>query len=176
MSVQTAAGVHSVAVEHNFESAHRLPHLGGKCANLHGHSWRVQVTVAGPALSTFGTLVEFGALKKALRGWIDTYLDHGTMLGARDPLLDALVKDGTKLYVFGAAEAPLGAGFPCDPHALADTDGLDWPTVEHVAVLLGRVATRLLARPAVAAAAGAAVTGVRVTETAVNTAEWTCPR
>ena len=52
----------SVGVRHNFETAHRLPFLGGKCVNLHGHSWQVQVEVTAPD-TRHGVLVDFGALK-----------------------------------------------------------------------------------------------------------------
>jgi 6-pyruvoyltetrahydropterin/6-carboxytetrahydropterin synthase len=138
-----------VTVRHNFETAHRLPHLGGKCRNLHGHSWWAQISVTGPKGAT-GTVVEFGALKAMLRTWIDTHLDHGTMLGIGDPLLDALTADGTKLFRFGA-----------DTH----TADLVWPTVENVAELLARVTAELLAGQAT-------VARVRVSETHVNAAEY----
>lgn len=92
-----------VKVRHNFESAHRLPQLGGKCTNLHGHSWWAEVTVAGK-LDARGIVVDFGVLKKSLRDWIDTHLDHGTMLGEADPLVPALIADGTKLFRFGSSE------------------------------------------------------------------------
>jgi 6-pyruvoyl tetrahydropterin synthase/QueD family protein len=145
----------SVTVRHNFETAHRLPHLGGKCRNLHGHSWWVEVTVTGhrdPA----GILVDFGTLKHDLRYWVDTHLDHGAMLGADDPLLPALEADGSKLYVFD------GTGL---------TLGLEWPTVENVAELLRRAAMSLVAdRPNWH---DVSVTRVRVTETHVNAAEVT---
>ena len=82
--------MHRVSVAHTFEAAHRLPHLPGKCVSLHGHSWRVEVTVTAPRPDRNGIVVEFGAWKKALRSWIDQHLDHGTMLGADDPLIGAL--------------------------------------------------------------------------------------
>ncbi|MFJ8043774.1 6-pyruvoyl trahydropterin synthase family protein [Kitasatospora sp. NPDC096147] len=156
--MSTAA--HTVSVRHNFETAHRLPHLSGKCENLHGHSWVVEVTVAAPHLSA-GTVVEFGSFKKALRGWIDTFLDHGTMLGATDPLAPVLSGQGSKLYRFGAADPT-----EQEQHA-AD---LGWPSVEAVAQLLGRVAAEALAT--LPRAAGAYVSHVAVSETAVNRASW----
>lgn len=142
---------HHVTVRHNFETAHRLPHLGGKCRNLHGHSWWVEVTATADALDDAGTVVEFGAFKARLREWIDTHLDHGAMLGHTDPLVPALTADGSKVHVF--------------PHA-EHTSGLPYPTVEAVAVMLARAATCALPPHA-------RVTRVRVTETHVNAAEWT---
>lgn len=119
----------TVTVRHNFETAHRLPFLGGKCTNLHGHSWWAEVRVAGWP-DPDGVLVEFGALKRQLREWIDTHLDHGAMLGLADPLVPALQAEGSRLYVFGAT--PMTAGLP-------------WPTVESVAELLRRLTTCVLA-------------------------------
>jgi 6-pyruvoyltetrahydropterin/6-carboxytetrahydropterin synthase len=160
---------HSVTVGHNFETAHRLPHLGGKCASLHGHSWWVDVTVTAEKLSPHGTVIEFGAFKAALRTWVDTHLDHGTMLGAADPLCGPLRRDGGKLFVVGSGDLSGGT-------STLDVSDLDWPTVENVAVLLGRVSTVLLRDLAAdrsdATADGVSVSRVRVSETRVNAAEW----
>ncbi|ASU58909.1 MULTISPECIES: 6-carboxytetrahydropterin synthase [Nocardiopsis] len=152
---------HRIRVRHNFETAHRLPHLSGKCMNLHGHSWWAEVSVSAPALSEDGTVVEFGAFKKALRAFVDTHLDHGAMLGAGDPLAAVLAEHGSKVYRFGAAS-------PGDTERYARD--LPYPTVEAVAVMLGRVAQALL--DSGERAAGARVTGVEVTETHVNTAAY----
>jgi 6-pyruvoyltetrahydropterin/6-carboxytetrahydropterin synthase len=153
---------HAVTVRHNFETAHRLPHLHGKCGNLHGHSWWAEVTVAAPDLSAAWTVVEFGAFKTRMRNWIDTRLDHGAMLGAQDPLANVLIDTGSKVFVFGA-----------------DWEGSPWPTVESVAHMLGVQAAEWLAAAGTLEATptppapGVRVAQVRVTETAVNAATWT---
>lgn len=153
--------IHTMTVRHNFETAHRLPFLGGKCTNVHGHSWDVEVAVSANNLHD-GILVEYGTFKKALRNWIDSRLDHGAALGAGDPLLAAFAADGTKVLVFGH-----------------DTlvDDLPWPTVENMAVLMGRVAALALAASLSGPWTGSTgarptVAWARVRETAVNTAEW----
>ena len=133
-------------MRHNFETAHRLPHLVGKCQSLHGHSWWAHVTVTGPELAG-GTLVEFGAFKAGLRGWIDAHLDHGSMLGPEDPLVPLLRAHGCKVH---------------EVHG--------WPTVEHVAAMLAMVAQGQL--DALVRAPGCVVTRVRVQETHVNEAAW----
>jgi 6-pyruvoyltetrahydropterin/6-carboxytetrahydropterin synthase len=153
---------HAVIVRHNFETAHRLPHIGGKCVNLHGHSWWAEVTVTSGGLSGAGTVVEFGAFKRALRGWLDAYLDHGALLGVADPLRAALDRQGCRVFVFGAGDT--GAT------PAVDVSDLAWPTVENVAVLLGRVGGTLLG--GLPSAAGASVSRVVVSETHVNAAEW----
>jgi 6-pyruvoyltetrahydropterin/6-carboxytetrahydropterin synthase len=147
-----APGRTAVTIRHNFETAHRLPHLGGKCQSLHGHSWWVAVTVTGEA-GADGIVVEFGDLKRRLREWIDGYLDHGAMLGRDDELVSALKAVESKVFVFGASEVSFG---------------LDWPTVENVAELLARVAAECIR------AGGwgdVRVSRVTVRETHVNAAE-----
>jgi 6-pyruvoyltetrahydropterin/6-carboxytetrahydropterin synthase len=153
---------HKITVEHSFESGHRLPHLGGKCVNLHGHSWSTEVTVSALELSPEVTVVEFGALKIALRRWIDEHLDHATMLGARDRLIEPLIAEGSRVFCFGAER-------PADV-AEQFGQGLPWPTVEAVAVLLGRVAESVLA--GLPRSDGARVERVLVRETRLNTAVY----
>jgi 6-pyruvoyltetrahydropterin/6-carboxytetrahydropterin synthase len=55
-----------VTVEAGFSAAHHLRGYAGKCANNHGHNFRVRVTVAGPELDPVGMLIDFGVLK----GWV----------------------------------------------------------------------------------------------------------
>ncbi|MET7720658.1 6-pyruvoyl trahydropterin synthase family protein [Streptomyces mirabilis] len=141
---------HLVTVRHNFETAHRLPHLPGKCTSLHGHSWWAEVTVAAPEPSRGGLVVEFGAFKKELRAWVDQHLDHGAMLGAQDALLPILRAHGSKVY-----------------------EVTGWPTVEATAELLAQVAGDILLD--LERAPGAYVSRVHVTETHVNGATWEAP-
>ncbi|MDN3056864.1 6-carboxytetrahydropterin synthase [Streptomyces sp. SRF1] len=140
---------HAVTVKHNFEAAHRLPHLPGKCVSLHGHSWWAEITITAPELAS-GLVVEFGPFKKAVRAWIDEHLDHGVMLGPTDPLL------------------PLLAAHDCKTHIVEG-----WPTVENVAGMLASVAADALLT--LVRAPGAAVTRVHVQETHVNAATWEAP-
>ena len=60
-----------------FEAAHRLPLVpeGHKCARLHGHSFHVRVTVAGPVGEATGWVMDFADLKAACSPIIDA-LDH----------------------------------------------------------------------------------------------------
>ena len=64
-----------VSVEETFSSGHALRGYKGKCENVHGHNYRVQVTLAGPQLDGIGLLVDFTELKRVLRGII-AVLDH----------------------------------------------------------------------------------------------------
>lgn len=59
----------------DFEAAHRLPDYPGKCNRLHGHNWKVEVTVAGSELDRLGMLIDFKELKQIVNEVIGT-LDH----------------------------------------------------------------------------------------------------
>lgn len=64
-----------VSVEKTFASAHFLRNYHGKCENLHGHNYRVQVTVQGQEVDVAGMLVDFVELKRLMNKVVD-YLDH----------------------------------------------------------------------------------------------------
>jgi 6-pyruvoyltetrahydropterin/6-carboxytetrahydropterin synthase len=63
--------------EFGFEAAHRLPNVpeGHKCARLHGHSFRVEIHVAGPVDTNAGWVMDFAEVKAAFRPFYDQ-LDH----------------------------------------------------------------------------------------------------
>ena len=63
--------------EFTFEAAHSLPSVpaGHKCGRLHGHSFRVEVTVRGPVDPRTGWLMDFGELKAKFRP-LEEQLDH----------------------------------------------------------------------------------------------------
>jgi len=64
-----------VRVEHTFAAAHALRNYHGSCENLHGHNFRVEITVAGERLDQAGMLVDFLELKKQINTAI-MRLDH----------------------------------------------------------------------------------------------------
>jgi 6-pyruvoyltetrahydropterin/6-carboxytetrahydropterin synthase len=64
-----------VSVEQTFAAGHALRNYHGKCENVHGHNYRVLVTIQGPELDSIGLLVDFVELKKLMNGVIDR-LDH----------------------------------------------------------------------------------------------------
>lgn len=63
--------------EFTFEAAHRLPNVpdGHKCKRLHGHSFRVEIHVAGPVHPVTGMVMDFADLKRAFQPTYDL-LDH----------------------------------------------------------------------------------------------------
>lgn len=64
-----------VTVQDTFSSGHYLRNYKGKCENLHGHNYKVRVTLAGKELDSTGLLYDFVHLKQAIQGVIRT-LDH----------------------------------------------------------------------------------------------------
>ncbi|MCA1612983.1 MAG: 6-carboxytetrahydropterin synthase QueD [Acidobacteria bacterium] len=69
------AGTFEVMIERHFSSAHQLRGYKGKCENLHGHNYRVEIYARGRELNNIGLLVDFGELKDAADE-IVRYLDH----------------------------------------------------------------------------------------------------
>ena len=63
--------------EFTVDSAHFLPNVpeGHKCGNIHGHTYRVKLGVAGPVDPHTGFVIDFGDLKAAVKPLIDQ-LDH----------------------------------------------------------------------------------------------------
>jgi len=62
----------------DFNAAHFLPGYKGKCARMHGHTWRVEITVAGAVVQEDGMVFDFSGLKKIVEPWIEL-LDHHTL-------------------------------------------------------------------------------------------------
>jgi len=67
--------MYSIKVEANFSSAHNLRGYKGKCEELHGHNWKVEVTVSKDVLDKCGMVLDFKYLKKKLNGTLEK-LDH----------------------------------------------------------------------------------------------------
>ena len=62
-----------------FEAAHVLPYHPGKCARLHGHSYRLEVAVRGPLQSegpARGMIEDFDTIKRTVREQVVDVLDH----------------------------------------------------------------------------------------------------
>jgi 6-pyruvoyltetrahydropterin/6-carboxytetrahydropterin synthase len=64
-----------VSVEQSFAAGHALRNYHGKCENVHGHNYKVRITVAGEQLDETGLLVDFLEVKRLMGAVID-YLDH----------------------------------------------------------------------------------------------------
>jgi len=86
--------------EHSFDSSHFLSGYEGKCANIHGHRWRVEIEVQSETLLKSGQLsgmiVDFGDLKKDVKAMVDFY-DHALIIeigSMRAETLNNIKEDG----------------------------------------------------------------------------------
>jgi 6-pyruvoyltetrahydropterin/6-carboxytetrahydropterin synthase len=64
-----------LSVEVSFSAAHQLRGYRGKCENMHGHNWRVQVSVMAQELNNIDIAIDFHDLKRMARDVIAP-LDH----------------------------------------------------------------------------------------------------
>lgn len=67
--------MYEVTIIKSFSAAHLLADIGGKCEALHGHNFKVEISVAAGQVNHIGILVDFRLLKKML-GEVLEALDH----------------------------------------------------------------------------------------------------
>jgi len=72
-----------IFLEMTFDAGHRIVGHKGKCARLHGHTYRVEIRAVGPVREP-GFVVDFGDLKDLVNEW-----DHQMLLWDQDPFLIA---------------------------------------------------------------------------------------
>ncbi|MGC9195651.1 MAG: 6-carboxytetrahydropterin synthase QueD [Syntrophobacteraceae bacterium] len=105
----------------NFAAAHNLREFRGKCENLHGHNWKVEVVLRGKSLQSNGILVDFGEVKAEVRAVLEEldhrYLNELPYFTTNNPssenitrflfekLADKLTKGDTRLYSVTAWES-----------------------------------------------------------------------
>src|SRR5690554_176048 len=74
----------------SFETGHALFGYDGKCRNVHGHSYKLSVTVIGSPISDsnnvkFGMVIDFSDLKKIVKEEIVDVFDHATVFNKNTP-------------------------------------------------------------------------------------------
>jgi len=67
--------MYEVKVITQFAAAHQLRDFRGKCEKLHGHNWKIEVSLAGDKLNDAGLLIDFNELKDATNRILEE-LDH----------------------------------------------------------------------------------------------------
>jgi 6-pyruvoyltetrahydropterin/6-carboxytetrahydropterin synthase len=67
--------MYQLKISSNFASAHNLMHYQGDCENLHGHNWKVDVSVTAQELDKSGLGIDFKKLKAETKTLLQT-LDH----------------------------------------------------------------------------------------------------
>lgn len=78
-----------------FDAGHRVHNHESKCATLHGHRYRVEIT-ASAALDGIGRVIDFSVLKAKVGGWIDEKWDHTTLLFQEDNITINLLNQAPK--------------------------------------------------------------------------------
>lgn len=86
--------------ENSFDAAHFLAGYEGKCGNIHGHRWKVEIEISSDQLScekqTRGMIVDFDSLKEDLKNAVD-YFDHTLVVEKgtfKAKTMEALLEEG----------------------------------------------------------------------------------
>ncbi len=82
-----------ITKQFHFETGHALYGYDGKCKNVHGHSYKLSVTVIGTPISDstnvkFGMVIDFGDLKKIVASEIVDKFDHATVFNKNTPHIE----------------------------------------------------------------------------------------
>lgn len=68
--------MYEVSVEYSFAAGHALRGYKGKCENVHGHNYKVRVTVQGEKLNSIGLLMDFTDLRAAVKQLVERFDHH----------------------------------------------------------------------------------------------------
>lgn len=84
--MRTKSKILSITSSFTFDAAHFLPNYSGKCKNLHGHTYKLEVTVCGETkfghgdleVGESGMVMDFSALKDLMKSLLNSY-DHALL-------------------------------------------------------------------------------------------------
>lgn len=95
-----------ITKQFSFEMAHALRNYDGLCRNIHGHSYKMDITLAGHPLHDEsspknGMVMDFGDLKRLVNEEIISLLDHALVLNAKTDaqLVEALKQNYEKIVI-----------------------------------------------------------------------------
>ncbi len=98
--------MYEITVTSRFSGAHRLRFLRGKCEALHGHNWKVEVSVVSRRLGEEGVVIDFQILKrkveKVLKPLDHTYLNDLPFFSRTEPSSENIAK-----YIFDRLRSEL---------------------------------------------------------------------
>lgn len=101
--------MYEITVTSHFSGAHRLRYLHGKCEELHGHNWKVEVSVLSNRLGKEGIVIDFGILKqkveRVLKDLDHTYLNDLPHFSGIEPSSENIAK-----YIFDRLKSELKGG------------------------------------------------------------------
>ena len=90
-----------------FDTAHALHNYDGLCSNIHGHTYKLHVTVIGepisdPSSPKYGMVVDFGVLKNKIKENLVDKFDHSLIVSRIvahfAELIKPLLPDGVELF------------------------------------------------------------------------------
>jgi len=95
-----------ITKEFTFEMAHALWNYDGPCKNIHGHSYKLYVTVRGNTIedstnTKMGMVIDFSELKKIINMTIIDYFDHSVVINSKagNPVISNVEKMFDKFYI-----------------------------------------------------------------------------
>jgi 6-pyruvoyltetrahydropterin/6-carboxytetrahydropterin synthase len=98
--------MYKITVLSHFSGAHRLRYLHGKCEELHGHNWKVEVSVVSDRLNKEGVVIDFTVLKqkveKVLKPLDHHYLNDLRYFSEKEPSSENIAK-----YIFDRLKVEL---------------------------------------------------------------------
>jgi len=99
-------GIIRITKEFTFEMAHALWNYDGPCKNIHGHSYKLYVTVRGNTIEDdtnkkMGMVIDFNELKKIVKKTIIDYFDHSVVINSKagNPVISNVKKMFDKFYI-----------------------------------------------------------------------------
>lgn len=91
--------MYSVTKRIEFCYGHRLMDYDGVCRHPHGHNAIVEIDIRAERLDGRNMVADFTDIKRIVKGWIDSELDHKMILRRDDPLAEALRQLGEPMYL-----------------------------------------------------------------------------
>jgi 6-pyruvoyltetrahydropterin/6-carboxytetrahydropterin synthase len=73
--------------EVQIDTSHRLLHYHGKCANLHGHRWKIEVWMEGEPAQDTQIVIDYSLIKKVVEQY-----DHQIILNKDDPMVPRIAE------------------------------------------------------------------------------------
>lgn len=91
--------MYSVTKRIDFCYGHRLLEYEGICKHPHGHNAVAEIEIRTESLDAREMVCDFSDIKRVVKGWIDSELDHKMILRNDDPLVEPLRRLGEPVFV-----------------------------------------------------------------------------
>jgi len=92
--------IFSCSITVHFDAAHRVIGHKGKCVDLHGHRYVLEVSIRARQLDQLGMVIDFSDLKQIIYGWINQNFDHTVILSTNDQELGEAISKITKQKIY----------------------------------------------------------------------------